>query len=214
MHNNHGDSAFGDNLQSIADERLAHLAAAGNSDALEEIIRRYKNLVRARARSYFLAGADTDDIIQEGMIGLFKAVRDFNPEMQTVFSAFAELCITRQIMTAVKTATRNKHMPLNTYVSLNRPLYDDEAERFLSDFIAEDSSLDPEAIMLAKEKNAALQNLIKTTLSPFEQNILALYFEGRPYQEIASALSTHTKAVDNALQRIKRKLAKSMNHII
>ncbi len=209
MHKNNFSSTNRDDYSSYNDEELAPVAAKGDADALDEIIGRYKNLVRARARAYFLAGADSDDIIQEGMIGLFKAVRDFEPAKQTVFAAFAELCITRQIMTAVKTATRNKHLPLNTYVSLNRPMYDDDTERLLMDFVAEDSSQDPETLVLMNEKIEAMQNSIKTELSQFEQNILSLYFEGRSYQEIASALKTHSKSVDNALQRIKRKLAKS-----
>lgn len=193
----------------LTDEKLVALASTGNTDALDELISRYKNLVRARSRSYFLVGADSDDIIQEGMIGLFKAIRDFNSAKQTVFSAFAELCITRQIMTAIKTATRNKHLPLNTYISLNRPLYEEDPERSLIDIVSEESSFDPEELVLLKERMATIEELIKTELSPFEQNVLSFYLDGCSYQEISVKLETHVKSVDNALQRIKRKLAKS-----
>lgn len=195
----------------VPDEELVAIAASGDASALEELIGRYKNLVRARARSYFLAGADSDDIIQEGMIGLFKAIRDFDPSKLASFSAFAELCVTRQIMTAVKTATRNKHTPLNTYISLNRPLYEDESERVLIETVAEEFSTDPEELVLMRERMKSIEATIKKELSPLEFDVLSLYLEGRSYSEIASALNTHTKSVDNALQRIKRKLSKNIS---
>jgi RNA polymerase sporulation-specific sigma factor len=207
VHNNHTKTASAYRLMS--DEELAEMAASDDSGALEELISRYKNLVRARARSYFLAGADTDDIIQEGMIGLFKAIRDFNAAKQTVFSSFAELCVTRQIMTAVKTAARNKHLPLNTYISLNSPLNADDSERSLLDLITEETSSNPETLLIVKEQMAAIKKKIKSELSKFEQDVLLLYLNGHSYSEISLNLKTHVKSVDNALQRIKRKLSKS-----
>jgi len=195
---------------SITDEQLVSLAVSGDTDALDELIGRYKNLVRARSRTYFLVGADSEDIVQEGMIGLFKAIRGYNSSKQTVFSAFAELCITRQIMTAIKTATRNKHLPLNTYISLNRPMYDDDSERELIDILSEESVCDPEELVLIKEQMATIDKQIKSELSQFEQDVLVLYLDGRSYQDISIRLKTHAKSVDNALQRIKRKLSKSI----
>ncbi|OQB14547.1 MAG: RNA polymerase sigma-H factor [Firmicutes bacterium ADurb.Bin193] len=192
----------------LSDEALVGLAAEGNANALDEIIGRYKNLVRARARTYFLVGADSEDIVQEGMIGLFKAIRDYDASKQAMFSSFAELCITRQIMTAIKTATRNKHIPLNTYISLNKPLYDDDSERALIDVMAEESACDPEELLLLKEQITTMERVVKSELSPFETDVLTLYLDGCSYQDIAVALKAHIKSVDNALQRIKRKLGR------
>jgi len=194
----------------IADEQLVKIAASGDANALDEIIDRYKNLVRARARSYFLAGADNDDIVQEGMIGLFKAIRDFDPSKQSTFSSFAELCVTRQIMTAVKTATRNKHAPLNTYISLNRPIYEDDSERALIETISKELASDPEELVLLKEKMNGIEKLVNKELSSFELDVLRLYLDGGSYNEIAASLKTYVKSIDNALQRIKRKLSKIM----
>ena len=203
-------------LSSETDERLAALASVGDTGAEVELITRYKNLVRARARTYFLAGADYDDVIQEGMMGLFKAIRDFDPTRQTVFKAFAELCVTRQIMTAVKAAARNKHMPLNMYVSLNRPLSEEDDGRALVDVMSASSDAfdgqaagDPEKMLIIREQFEATRRLIENTLSEFEQKVLAMYLDGRPYAEIAALLEINQKSVDNALQRIKRKLLKA-----
>ena len=193
---------------SLSDEKLVTLAVNGSNEAQEMILNKYKNFVRAKARTYFLVGADSDDIVQEGMIGLYKAVRDFKADKLSSFRAFADLCITRQIITAIKTATRNKHLPLNSYISLNKPIYDDDAEKTLMDIITEETVCDPEELMLHKEAVASIEVKISKELSSFEKNVLELYLDGRSYQEIAEHLGKHVKSVDNALQRIKKKLYK------
>ena len=193
---------------SLSDEKLVTLAMSGSNEAQEMILNKYKNFVRAKARTYFLVGADSDDIVQEGMIGLYKAVRDFKADKLSSFRAFADLCITRQIITAIKTATRNKHLPLNSYVSLNKPIYDDDSERTLMDVITEETVSDPEELMLHKEAVASIEVKIGKELSSFEKSVLELYLDGRSYQEIAENLGKHVKSVDNALQRIKKKLYK------
>jgi len=154
-----------------------------------------------------LVGADRDDIIQEGMIGLFKAIRDYDPSRQASFHSFAELCVTRQIITAVKSATRRKHSPLNGYVSLSKPASpEDDGERLLSDIIAAREICDPAEIVIGAWETDFIRSGIVDTLSSFEHDVLKLYTGGKSYQEIAEDLGRHTKAVDNALQRIKRKM--------
>ncbi len=194
-----------------SDEMLADLARAGDDKALEELLERYRHYARAKARSYFLAGADREDIVQEGMIGLFKAVRDFDTQHNTAFRAFAELCITRQIITAIKTATRQKHMPLNSYVSLNKPLDDpDGGERALADSLASPTVIDPADLVILAEEMANIRNSMDELLSDLETEVLQLYMDGKSYQEIADMLGRHVKSIDNALQRIKRKLEQHM----
>lgn len=193
--------------ESMSDERIAELSAEGDKNAAGYLLARYKNLVRSRANQYFIAGADKDDIIQEGMIGLFKAIRDFDPTKQASFRGFAEICVKRQIITAVKTAARQKHMPLNSYISLSAPAYDDESERTLVDLIAERENADPEAVLLRREKTEAMEAEISKKLSGLEQTVLSLYLSGMNYREIAVELGRAPKSVDNALQRIKRKLS-------
>jgi RNA polymerase sporulation-specific sigma factor len=156
----------------------------------------------------FLAGGDHDDLIQEGMIGLYKAVRDYKPEKMCSFRAFAELCITRQIITAIKTATRQKHIPLNSYISLNKPLYDEESDRTLMDVIMEGRVSNPEEIIINREDLVAINDRIREVLSGLEQDVLSAYLDGKSYQEIAEELGRHVKSIDNALQRVKRKLEK------
>ena len=190
----------------LADEQLAELSAEGDKQATEHLLAKYKNLVRARAKDYFLAGADREDLVQEGMIGLFKAIRDFDITKQASFLGFAEVCVKRQLITAVKTATRQKHMPLNSYVSLNQPVYEDETERTLVDMLAERESVDPEEMFLRREKAEAMETEIAQKLSGLEQSVLSLYLSGMNYQEIAVELARPSKSIDNALQRIKRKL--------
>ena len=141
-----------DMYESLSDEEIVQLARDTNDEALEHLINKYKNFVRAKARSYFLIGADREDIIQEGMIGLYKAIRDFRPDKLASFRAFAELCITRQIITAIKTATRQKHIPLNSYVSLNKPIYDEESDRTLLDVISGSKVTDPEELVISREE--------------------------------------------------------------
>lgn len=197
------------NYEDLADEQVAELSAEGDKDAAEYLLAKYKNLVRARAKQYFMAGADRDDIMQEGMIGLFKAIRDFDPTKQASFRGFAEICIRRQIITAVKTASRRKHTPLNSYISLSMPVYEDESERTLVDMLAERESVDPEEMFLRREKAEAMETEINQKLSGLEQTVLSLYLGGMNYQEIAVELGRTPKSIDNALQRIKRKLSES-----
>lgn len=198
-------------LESYTDEQLAVLAQQHPElGAQDYLLIKYKNLVRSRARSYFLVGADHEDIVQEGMIGLFKAVRDYRQEKQVSFRAFAEICVTRQIITAIKTATRQKHLPLNSYVSLNRPIYDEESDRTLIDVMMERKMASPEELFLSAEDYKAFENRIGKVLSPLEQKVLSLYLDGKSYQVIAKEMGRHTKSVDNALQRVKRKLEKCL----
>ena len=197
--------------EELSDEALVELSASGDRRATEFILSKYKNLVRNRAKAYFLAGADRDDIVQEGMIGLFKAVRDFDVTKQASFRGFAEICIKRQMITAVKAATRRKHAPLNSYVSLSEPVYDDNTERTLVDMLAERKSIDPEEVFLRREKAEMLTAEIESKLSNLEQTVLSLYMDGMNYQEIAVELDRPPKSIDNAIQRIKRKLDMGKN---
>jgi RNA polymerase sporulation-specific sigma factor len=193
-------------FERLEDEETVELVHAGDSDALDYLINKYKNFVRAKARSYFLIGADREDIVQEGMIGLYKAIRDFKEDKLTSFKAFAELCITRQIITAIKTATRQKHIPLNSYVSLDKPIYDEESDRTLMDVISGAKVLDPEELIINREKFDDIEDKMAELLSDLERKVLALYLDGRSYQEISEDLNRHVKSIDNALQRVKRKL--------
>ncbi len=190
----------------MEDEKIVELAGLGDKMAEEHLVHKYKNFVRARARSYFLIGADKEDIIQEGMIGLFKAIRDFRSDKQSSFRAFAELCITRQIITAVKTATRQKHIPLNSYVSLNKPIYDEESDRTLLDVISGSRVTDPEELIISREEFNDIEGKMGEILSPLEWQVLMAYLDGKTYQEMAVILHRHVKSIDNALQRVKRKL--------
>jgi RNA polymerase sporulation-specific sigma factor len=192
----------------MIDEDVISDAKLGNEAALEYLINKYKSFVRAKARTYFLIGADREDIIQEGMIGLFKAIRDFKGDKLSSFRAFAELCITRQIITAIKTATRQKHIPLNSYVSLNKPIFDEESDRTLMDVISEESITDPEELMINREEFLGIESKMGELLSSLEWEVLTLYLQGKSYQEIAEELDRHVKSIDNALQRVKRKLEK------
>lgn len=181
-----------------------------DSVALDYLIGKYRNFVRAKARSYFLIGADREDIIQEGMIGLYKAIRDFRNDKLSSFRAFAELCVTRQIITAIKTATRQKHIPLNSYVSLNKPIYDEDSDRTLLDILSGAKVTDPEALVISREEFGDIEEKMEEFLSDLEWKVLMYYLDGRSYQEIAVDLNRHVKSIDNALQRVKRKLEKYM----
>ncbi len=192
----------------MTDEEVVHLCQQGDSLAQEYVFNKYKNFVRSKARSYFLIGADHEDIVQEGMIGLYKAIRDYRPDKLSSFRAFAELCITRQIITAIKTATRQKHIPLNSYVSLNKPLYDEESDRTLLDVIIEGRASNPEELIIGQEDLSSIHAKIDEVLSSLEQEVLRSYLDGKSYQEIADNLGRHVKSIDNALQRVKRKLEK------
>lgn len=187
------------------DNETAILAAKGDSDALNYLLTKYKRFARNKSRSYFLIGADREDIIQEGMIGLFKAIRDFNPEKQSSFYTFADLCITRQIITAVKTATRQKHIPLNSYVSIYKTA-DEKSELSPLDLLHKTSDLNPESILIEEEDKSEIENEMLKILSKLEREVLLLYLKDKSYDEIALKIGRDTKTVDNALQRIKRKL--------
>ncbi len=190
-----------------SDNDLVLAARAGDDAALSALLTKYRAFARVKARSYFLVGADREDIVQEGMIGLYKAIRDFNGEMESSFRAFAELCVTRQIITAIKTATRQKHGPLNNYVSFSRPVTgDDDGERVLADVLPTVAISDPADLVISAERIRALQEHFDEVLSELETEVLRLYVEGKSYTEIAERLQRHVKSIDNALQRIKRKL--------
>ena len=193
-------------FEDLTDEELVEQVHLGNADALDFLISKYRLFVKAKARSYFLIGADKEDIIQEGMIGLYKAIRDFKEDKLSSFRAFAELCITRQIITAIKTATRQKHIPLNSYVSLDKPIYDEESERTLMDIITSPISDDPEYLMINREDYSHLEKKMGEVLSALEQQVLIRCLEGQSYNEISKELNRHVKSIDNALQRVKRKL--------
>jgi len=195
-----------DSFEVMLDEDIVEFAKDGDDGALEYLINKYKNFVRAKARSYFLIGADREDIIQEGMIGLYKAIRDFKSDKLSSFRAFAELCITRQIITAIKTATRQKHIPLNSYVSLNKPIYDEDSDRTLLDVISGSKITDPEELIISREEFDDIEEKMGEILSSLEWKVLMSYLEGKSYQEIAVDLKRHVKSIDNALQRVKRKL--------
>ena len=200
--------AYSDELVNKTDEEVVELARQGDNDAQEYLIGKYKNFVRAKARSYFLIGADKEDISQEGMIGLYKAIRDYRPDKLSSFRAFAELCITRQIITAIKTATRQKHIPLNSYISLNKPIYDEDSDRTLLDVISGTRVTDPEELVISQEDFDDIEAKMGEILSSLEWNVLMYYLEGKSYQDIAAGLDRHVKSIDNALQRVKRKLLK------
>ena len=193
-------------LEHLTDEEIAELTKNGNVEALEYLINKYKNFVRAKARTYFLIGADREDIIQEGMIGLYKAIRDYRCDRQASFRAFAEICVTRQIITAIKTATRQKHIPLNSYISLNKPVFDEESERTLGEVVTTDKASNPEDLFINQENLLDIESTMHRILSPLEQEVVMLYLDGKSYVEIAQQLNRHVKSVDNALQRVKRKL--------
>ncbi len=187
--------------------QLVLAAQQGDERACCDLVRKYRGLIRYKARTYYLVGADRDDIIQEGMIGLYKAMRDYDPTRQASFHSFADLCVTRQIITAVKSATRRKHSPLNGYVSLSRSTsMEEDGERLLSDILAAKGVCDPADIVVAAWETDFIRSGVTEALSSFEAKVLTLYTNGRSYQEIADELGRHTKAVDNALQRVKRKM--------
>lgn len=198
-------------LKALSDEELVLRSRDGDRDALDFLITKYKNIVRHKANSYFLIGADKEDIIQEGLIGLYKGIRDFNEDKQVTFKSFAELCITRQIITAIKTATRQKHIPLNSSISLDKPIGDEDQVSTLLDMISASHLDDPQEVMVSKESVIFIESQIDDILSPFEKQVLAMYLDDCTYQEMSLALQKEMKSIDNALQRIKRKLE---NHIL
>lgn len=200
-------------FENMTDEEIVTEAKLNdNHIALDYLIGKYRNFVRAKARSYFLIGADREDIIQEGMIGLYKAIRDFRDDKLSSFRAFAELCVTRQIITAIKTATRQKHIPLNSYVSLNKPIYDEDSDRTLLDVLSGTKISDPEELVISHEEFMDIEKQMGDILSDLEWKVLMAYLDGKSYQEIAAELDRHVKSIDNALQRVKRKLEKYLDN--
>ena len=201
------------NFEALTDEEIVLDAKDNdNEDALVFLINKYRNFVRAKARSYFLIGAEREDIIQEGMIGLYKAIRDFRNDKLSSFRAFAELCVTRQIITAIKTATRQKHIPLNSYVSLNKPIYDEDSDRTLLDVLSGSKISDPEELVISREEFIDIEEKMGEILSDLEWKVLMSYLDGKSYQEIAVELTRHVKSIDNALQRVKRKLERYLDN--
>jgi len=200
-------------FENMTDEEIvADAKDNDNTVALDYLINKYRNFVRAKARSYFLIGADREDIIQEGMIGLYKAIRDFRNDKLSSFRAFAELCVTRQIITAIKTATRQKHIPLNSYVSLNKPIYDEDSDRTLLDVLSGSKISDPEELVISREEFIDIEEKMGQILSDLEWKVLMAYLDGKSYQEIAVELQRHVKSIDNALQRVKRKLERYLDN--
>ncbi len=197
----------------MGDEDVLGYVHSGCKRGMEHLIEKYKPLVRAKARSYFLVGADREDIVQEGMIGLFKAVRDYKDDKNIPFKVFAEICITRQIITAVKTATRQKHIPLNSYVSLNKRVFDEDSDKSLIELVQEVSIADPEELFINKEEYTVVESMVTELLSAFEREVLKKYLAGINYHDIAKQLNKPVKSVDNALQRLKKKIEKSMQEI-
>ena len=185
------------------DYELVDMAKQGDKYAINKLIEKYSIMVKAKAKTYFLVGADKEDIIQEGLIGLYKAIRDYDEDKTCSFRYFADICVTRQIITAIKTATRQKHIPLNTYISLNRPMFEEESERTLDN--------DPEGLVIDKEAYKDMENRMKKTLSKFEEEVFIRYLSGQSYSDIAISLSKDAKSVDNAIQRVKKKLEKNLS---
>jgi len=197
----------------MEDEAIVDLIRDGDNDAMDYLINKYKNYVRAKARTYFLIGADREDIIQEGMIGLYKAIRDYEEEKISSFRAFAELCITRQIITAIKAATRQKHIPLNSYVSLHKPVFNDGSERTtLMDVIIGGKIANPEELLIGQENLEFIEQRMGEILSNLECQVLSLYLQGKAYYEIAEEMNRDIKSIDNALQRVKKKLEKFLKN--
>ena len=196
-----------DRFAGMTDEEIVRIAQEEHDGkAADYIVNKYRNFVKSKARAYFLVGADRDDIIEEGMIGLYKATRDFRGDKLSSFRAFAELCITRQIITAIKTATRQKHIPLNSYVSLNKPVYEDESDRTLQDILSGIRVSDPEELVISREEFNDIELKMNEILSDLEWQVLTAYLDGKSYNEMSRQLHRHVKSIDNALQRVKRKL--------
>lgn len=192
------------------DDEIVLKAKLGNIRAQEHLIAKYEKIVKTKSKAYFLIGADKEDIYQEGMIGLYKAIRDYKVDKMSSFKAFAELCITRQIITAIKTATRQKHIPLNTYISLNKPIYEEEPDKTLLDVISGFKITDPEELVIGKEQMEVMEGEMNKVLSELEKEVLQSYLDGKSYQEIACDMDRQAKSIDNALQRVKRKLEKCL----
>ncbi|MGM8365545.1 RNA polymerase sporulation sigma factor SigH [Virgibacillus sp. W0181] len=193
-------------FKAMIDEEVLQQVQQGNKHALNHLIEKYRSFVYAKAQTYFLIGSDREDVIQEGMIGLYKAIRDYDGDKLASFKRFAELCIKRQIITSIKTATRQKHIPLNSYVSLDKPIYDEESDRTLLDVIAGSKAIDPQELLINRERFDFVKDKLSESLSDLEKKVLYFYLDGWSYEEISEELNRHVKSVDNALQRVKRKM--------
>ncbi|MDR1066130.1 MAG: RNA polymerase sporulation sigma factor SigH [Clostridiales bacterium] len=196
-----------DKYAAMNDGTLLDRINAGDGAARDYLIGRYKNMVKIKTRQYFIVGADREDLVQEGMIGLYKAIRDYDDAKNVSFYTFAELCVTRQMITAIKAATRQKHTPLNHYVSLNAPVFDDDSDTYL-DMLSESRVTSPEETLIGREDKLYIERRIEEALSVFECRVLSLYLQGKSYAEIAKFLSKDEKSVDNAIQRVRRKVDK------
>ena len=204
--------AGSDELTELDDHILVDRVRHGDERCLDVLLGRYRNFARSKARSYFLAGSDKEDVVQEGMIGLYKAIRDFDAAQETPFRAFAELCISRQILTAIKTANRNKHQPLNSSISLDAPAYaDDTSDKSVADSLVAPTITDPAELLISAEEIDAIRDSMRDNLTQLEGDVLRLYMDGKSYEEIADVLGNHVKSIDNALQRIKRKLQRHLD---
>ena len=202
-------------FEKMTDEEVVLKAKEDNVLAQEYLLHKYRKFVRAKARSYFLIGAEREDIIQEGMIGLYKAIRDFKGDKLSSFRAFAELCVTRQIITAIKTATRQKHIPLNSYVSLNKPIYEEDSDRTLMDVVSGVKVANPEDMIISREEFVDIENKMNNILSDLEWRVLISYLDGKSYQEIATELNRHIKSIDNQRRqrhRFKQRLFRPACH--
>lgn len=195
-----------ENFTQMEDEILIEKIHNGDEEALNFLITKYRGFVKAKAMRYFLTGGDKEDVFQEGMIGFCKAIRDYRDCKNSSFKSFADLCVTRQIITAVKAATRQKHSPLNTYVSLYRPINQGESEQTLIEVIPEQKQVDPVTILIGLEETKEIELKLAEDLSGLESRVLALYLDGQTYLEMSQELNVQLKSIDNALQRIKRKL--------
>lgn len=199
-----------DHYQDMSDEDLIQVIKSGDKPALEFLIHKYKELVNMKVSKFFMVGAEREDIVQEGLIGLFKAIKSYNPEKQNSFKTFANLCIERQLITAIKTCNRQKHMPLNSYLSLNITAYEEDEDSSLLDIFDANQMEDPLDTITKKEYYQTVENAIDKSLSDFEKQVLNRYMQGESYMQIAEKLDTPVKSIDNAIQRIRKKAIRNI----
>lgn len=202
--------SLGKNIENKSDEELINLANQGNESALEHLLKRYKELVNMKVSKYFMIGAEKEDIFQEGMIGLFKAIKSYDKQKQNSFKTFANLCIERQLITAIKTSNRQKHQPLNSYISLNTAAYEEDDDSSMLDRLNTGTAEDPLDTITKKEYYQFVERKIDTSLSNFEKQVLTRYSRGESYTKIAEKLDAPVKSIDNAIQRIRKKASKSI----